>query len=127
MSDHGTFQIVQYSNDVNDHILYSQQLSELKSQTIQNPKRLSVFDSLCQGIPLCENRRLPHILNDCPFQNDNPKGNASVPSTYGMQQERCWKSLLLHTDSSYEANEWEIVRDHFENSRCKKVLSIIQQ
>ena len=97
------------------------------SQTIQSSKRLSVFESLGQGKPQCENRRLPHILSDRALKNDNSKGNANAASNYSQQQERCWKSLLLYADSSYEANEWEIVREHFENSRSKKVLSIIQQ
>jgi hypothetical protein len=97
-------------------------------KTSQKMKRLPVFDSLSQGMPLCENRRLPHILRDRAIvdRNDRKNGNI-VASTYSTHQERCWKSLLLQATSAFEANEWEIVREHFENSRSKKVLSIIQQ
>jgi hypothetical protein len=100
----------------------------LKLQSNQKSKRLSVFESLGQGIPLCEDRRLPHILKDRTFlSSENNKFSGGASSSYSVQQERCWKSLLLLADSSNEANEWEIVREHFENSRSKKVLSIIQQ
>ena len=89
-----------------------------------------MFENLRQGKPLSDNRCLPHITKDRAFQNDpneSSKGTAGAMSSYSIQQERCWKSLLLQSDSLYEVNEWEIVREHFENSRSKKVLSIIQQ
>lgn len=101
-----------------------------KLASCQNSKRLSVFENLRQGKPLSDNRSLPHITKDRAFQNDpneRSKVSPGAMSSYTSQQQRCWKSLLLQSDSSYEVNEWEIVREHFENSRSKKVLSIIQQ
>ena len=46
------------------------------------------------------------------------------------QQERCWKAVLSPAEESEcpgGKDEWSIVRDHFANSRSKKVLTIIQQ
>jgi hypothetical protein len=65
-------------------------------------------------------RNLPHILNEKSRNNGNVR--------YSKVSEQCWRSLLLKQENSHEsANEWEIVREHFENSRSKKVLSILQQ
>jgi hypothetical protein len=92
----------------------------------QGSKQLPVFELLSQGKALSENRILPHILR-CPFRVGD-KNVVSDSENHGVgQSERCWKALLLHTPQSQEPNEWEIVREHFENSRSKKVLSIIQQ
>lgn len=102
-------------------------------------KRLSVFKALSQGTSLCDDRSLPHILKSSEYYNQNQTNKHKVVvANYAHQQERCWKSLLLQqstgnncNSSSFAGtgslNEWEIVRDHFENSRSKKVLSIIQQ
>ena len=59
-------------------------------------------------------RTLPHIVKD------------SKPCPSGERSEQCWKSLLGQQDDE-EANVWEIVRNHFEKTRSKKVLSILQQ
>lgn len=40
--------------------------------------------------------------------------------------ERCWRSLLIKPSRPDEVSEWYLVREHFEKSRSKKVLSIIQ-
>jgi len=43
------------------------------------------------------------------------------------QKQRCWKALLLKPEEDdADVNEWDLVRGHFEKSRSKKVLSIIQ-
>ena len=90
-------------------------------------KRLSVFECLSQGKPICENRLLPHIIKDRAVLDKSSNKDSGITTTYSSQQERCWMALLLHPTSPLEQNEWEIVREHFENSRSKKVLSIIQQ
>lgn len=61
-------------------------------------------------------------------------------SSNSASPQRCWEALLLDTqedlgDAAVNENsvqrplktEWDLVLDHFENSRCKKVLTIIQQ
>ena len=42
-------------------------------------------------------------------------------------QERCWKSLLIGSESPDSENEWAIVEQHFKQSRSNKVLSILQE
>ena len=51
-----------------------------------------------------------------------PKSDGALDIT----ADRCWKALLL-TPEFGRPNEWMAVREHFENSRSKKVLSILQQ
>ena len=45
------------------------------------------------------------------------------------QSERCWRALLLKDADAEQAatNEWEIVLEHFQKSRSRRVLTIIQQ
>lgn len=100
--------------------------------TTQLRPRLSIFSELAQGKPVCDDRSLPHIhrsehrltstWNKCSWRSGNENLN--------RESERCWKALLLEpasTEAHRQANEWQIVRDHFQNARCKKVLTIIQQ
>jgi hypothetical protein len=96
--------------------------------------RLSVFTRLGCGESINANRALPHITkrdhsnvqatNILKCRKNNVE--AVAISTEG-QSERCWKALLLKEEQEHRrCNEWTIVRDHFQNSRCKKVLSILQ-
>jgi hypothetical protein len=82
----------------------------------KSAKRLSIFEALAQGQQIDQCRILPHIIKHC-----STKSRRAIHP----QQERCWRALL-HSES-FESNEWNIVREHFENSRSKKVLTILQQ
>jgi hypothetical protein len=81
--------------------------------------RLPVFETLAQGKPIDQCRVRPHIIKH--------RACGDKQANVSRQQERCWKALLIKSGSSHERNEWDIVREHFENSRSKKVLSILQQ
>ena len=85
-------------------------------------RRLAIFDTLSQGMEVALNRRLPHIHRDSPYGKEN-KASALSDDTSA----RCWKALLLPSEELCFANEWELVQEHFDKSRSKKVLSIIQQ
>jgi hypothetical protein len=98
----------------------------LKQTLTSLTKRISVFETLSKGKTISENRTLPYILKNQDRDIKNKKESVSTENN-DSQSERCWKALLLHPTSFQELNEWEIVREHFENSRSKKVLSIIQQ
>jgi hypothetical protein len=86
-------------------------------------RRLAIFERLAHGEAVSEDRRLPHVIFDrlVLSQVDDPQLR---------QSERCWKSLMLpvgHEQLHELNNEWEVVREHFQNARCMKVLNIIQQ
>lgn len=80
-------------------------------------KGLAVFRKLRHDLPLSENRSLPHITKRYSWH----KG----PDGLNDNAERCWKSLLLQS-SPGERSEWEIVKQHFESSRSRKTLTILQ-
>jgi len=82
--------------------------------------RLSVFQGLSLGQELAEDRTLPHFSV---FRKDQSQNRIRFEED---QRERCWKALLLRPEEDREPNEWDLVREHFEKSRSKKVLSIIQ-
>lgn len=62
-------------------------------------------------------RSLPHIKH-------STKHDTTALSS--KRSNRCWQFLLLEQTDG-EPNEWDIVRAHFEKSRSKKVLTILQQ
>lgn len=88
-----------------------------------NYRRLSVFAHLAQGKEIAEDRSLPHIHRDSPYYQKQ-ENLGIVPS---LQSDRCWKALLLPRNGWGFVNDWDLVREHFENSRTQKVLSIVQQ
>jgi len=65
---------------------------------------------------------LPHIHGDSLYKDKENEGDVT-----DHQAERCWKALLMPPDQLGITNEWDLVREHFDKSRTKKVLSIIQQ
>lgn len=71
---------------------------------------------------ISEDRSLPHIRSGSLYKGDENNGRA-----VNLQSERCWKALLLPPNQLGSANEWDMVKEHFDKSRTKKVLSIIQQ
>jgi hypothetical protein len=84
-------------------------------------RRLSIFARLGYGEPICEDRTPPHI-----FSRVLPKETDRLHSS--RQSERCWKALMLKGDNEIKvSNEWEVVHEHFQHARSKKVLTIIQQ
>ncbi|KAL7567539.1 hypothetical protein ACA910_000145 [Epithemia clementina (nom. ined.)] len=120
------------------------------NKNTKDESRLSIFRKLAFGLEQDQNRCLPHIQkssitflkrqeqeqqeqqqqDEC-IHADANDDDSSLLRQLSYQQERCWKSILLlpedDDDLSGEKDEWSIVRDHFANSRSKKVLSIIQQ
>ena len=89
-------------------------------------RRLRTFALLAEGKSLGWNSDdLPHIVSSS-TRNNNKR--SSVDDAQLRQSERCWKALLLNqTESHGSNNEWDIVLEHFQNARSKKVLTIIQQ
>ena len=94
-------------------------------------RRLPIFAKLAQGEEVSPNRNLPHIISSsCNLwakKNDH-RFIKDTPPILSRQSEQCWKALMLKNDdkSLLSKNEWEIVREHFQNARCKKVLTILQ-
>lgn len=82
--------------------------------------RLLIFRRLAASIPIGPGRNLPHI------HGRKKKTGQPALQTKKAVSESCWQSLLLAQDNEI-SNEWSIVHDHFERSRSKKVLSILQQ
>jgi hypothetical protein len=74
---------------------------------------------------VAQSRALPHIKHNS-IQAHTIAGKTKQLNP-NRQQERCWKALLLPANSSNHRNEWDLVHEHFMNSRSKKVLTILQQ
>jgi hypothetical protein len=86
-------------------------------------RRLRTFEQLAEGKSLSWDSDLPHIVSAA-----RTKLSSVDEAQLVRQSERCWKALLLNQTQSHGSNnEWDIVLEHFQNARCKKVLTIIQQ
>ena len=95
----------------------------LGPQSGRSKRRLPIFVNLARGWPAGMNRSLPHILRSrmhlSPEEDD---------VSLRRQSERCWQALFLKQGGIHQSNnEWEIVRHHFDKSRSKKTLKIIQK
>jgi hypothetical protein len=97
------------------------------SEQASTRRRLRIFEDLADGHPLSDNRTLPHITKSYQVHGTQSRQTKDILPSRDRQQERCWKALLLKSDTIHGTSEWDLVREHFENSRSKKVLSIIQQ
>jgi hypothetical protein len=68
---------------------------------------------------LALDRSLPLICDHDKYRELRSRSKSS-------DRERCWRAILLKSETERDLSEWEIVREHFENSRSNKVLNIIQ-
>ena len=82
-----------------------------------------VFQHLAEGREIASDRSLPLLLDATAYRKLTQIGSSITGS---CESEKCWRALLLEPEREGGLNEWAIVRDHFENSRSNKVLSIIQ-
>ena len=86
-------------------------------------RRLEPFLKLERGEEISIDRTLPHITKSHSEIHTTTKGGKK-PAPLTRQSEICWKALLVKEQET--ENEWDMVLDHFQNSRCKTVLAIIQ-
>jgi hypothetical protein len=103
------------------------QAHDINSKPASTRRRLSIFEDLEHGRPLSDDRTLPHITKGYQIEGAPRRQTKGILPSRDRQQERCWKALLLKSDTIHGTSEWDLVWEHFENSRSKKVLSIIQQ
>lgn len=88
--------------------------------------RLPIFVKLANGEEICPDRNLPHIASSSSW--DCSANHRKAKHTPSRQSELCWKALMLKNEDKLSCkNEWETVREHFQNARCKKVLNILQK
>jgi len=116
-------------------------LTKLQGPEVEDPApaqgssrryRLSIFARLAEGEQICPDRNLPHIIRSSlsfvsKNQGHKAKAFQSAPCP-SRQSELCWKALMLKQEATHaSSNDWEEVRAHFQNARCKKVLNILQK
>ncbi|GKY95258.1 hypothetical protein MPSEU_000488100 [Mayamaea pseudoterrestris] len=94
-----------------------------KSTVNKSGQRLPIFQKLAAGLPLDLDRTLPLISKKLPSCMLRHK----PLDEFERQKEHCWRALLLENLDEGELNEWDHVREHFDKSRSKKVLTIIQK
>jgi hypothetical protein len=89
-------------------------------------RRLEPFLTLEQGDEIANDRTLPHIGNADRAKGKGQNGGKQA-EPLSRQSEICWKALLLKQDEMHQTkNEWDMVLEHFQNSRSKTILAIIQ-
>jgi hypothetical protein len=81
--------------------------------------RLRVFQLLAAGLTLASDRSLPLICDRHKYKDLRSRNTSG-------DKERCWRAILLKPETEGDSSEWDLVRDHFENSRSNRVLNIIQ-
>ncbi len=89
-------------------------------------RRLSIFEKLARGEEISVDRRLPHIRSTFLLHSNEGKDQDESFGDGTRQQERCWKALLLPSQQMHCTNEWQLVQDHFQKTRSKKVVAIVQ-
>ncbi len=93
-------------------------------------RSLPIFTKLASGEEISPNRVLPHITRsmcDSSSTGGDPRTKKDSSRSARRQSEQCWKALLLENEGTHSINAWDMVREHFQNARCKKVLTIIQK
>lgn len=114
--------------------------SDSSMTSTRRSSRLETFLHLANGNEVATDRSLPHILSishrTTPQKEAHQKsGLKSIPQS--RQSEICWKALLLKRSSGEEEeeeagdfqpknHEWDMVREHFQKSRSRNTLTIVQ-
>jgi hypothetical protein len=90
-------------------------------------RRLEPFLKLERGENLASDRTSPHITNSYMGETGTAKKGGAKLAPLSRQSEICWKALLLKQGARNQMqNEWDMVLEHFQNSRSKTILAIIQ-
>jgi len=90
-------------------------------------RRLEPFLKLEQGKDINSDRRLPHITKSYHHTTNAMTGGGKKLAPLSRQSEICWRALLERDERHPAKNEWDMVLDHFQNSRSKNILEIIQK
>lgn len=97
-----------------DHLDNEGVQPNIDGSNVGSKRRFELFRRLACGISVDDScTGIPHIIAH----------RAHPTEIYGSDQEKCWKALLTRNNKD---DVWKIVRDHFENSRSRKVLSMVQ-
>lgn len=104
----------------------------IKTDKIAVPPKLGhglkIFAKLASGEEIDPDRNLPHISHpNFVTTSCIKKTKREMSKNARRQSEQCWKALLLKNEDTHSVNAWDMVREHFQNARCKKVLTIIQK